>query len=463
MKIFKALTLAICLGLMAACGGGSGGGNLSSTSNVATTYTLKVSGGTLNDGSLTNGLVVLATLRDSHGTGPGLTGGWHITITGPGIAQPLTVSYDDGGSCSYEIWRWDGINPSGGTYTATATNGAMTSTSTFTITSSSSIIQPPLTKNGSTISWTPVSGAGSYYYVVTDGTGSTVTYNYITADSSATSYSFQLPTFLPDGSYSVEVLAHTVNLSQLGADLSASPSLPSQENLSSSTMTFAVAGGSYGSYSLTARGGALYMGKQTVDGPDEYGLVIWSSILTSTGSAPAGDWTVTVTGPGIDKSITFSYPATDSHYVYWDYGTVPAAGTYTVTATASGSSETLSAQFSIPVPTEQLPVESGISVTPESDRYTVSWNAVPGATSYYLSVWANVGDPIVYTEIAGAWVDGNTLTADILKSSLTGGTTYGVYVTACTLDMTTQTLPSPIPSQVNMSENSYAAATFKTP
>jgi hypothetical protein len=444
--------------LVAACGGsGSGGGNVSSTSSSVKTYTLKVSGGTLNDGSKTTGLVVLATLRDSLGTGPGLIGGWTITITGPGITLPLKVSYDDGSACSYEIWRWKGLTPATGTYTVTATDGSQRLTSTFTIDSTSSSQQPPLTKNGSTISWPPVSGAGSYYYAVTDGSGSTVTSSYISADSSATSYSFQLPTALPDGSYSIEVVAHTESLPQLGADPSPAPSLPLQENSSSSSMTFAVSGGSYGSYSLAAKGGALYEGKY--GGVDQYGLVIWTSILTSTGSTPAGDWTVSVSGPGISTPVTFTYPATDSHYVYWDYGTVPAAGTYTVTAAASGSSDTVSAQFTIPAPTAQLPVVSGIAVTPGSSSYTVNWNAVTGAASYYVNTWALVGG--TYTEVAGAWINGSTLMANIPKSSLTSGTQYDVYVTACTLDMTTaSTLPPPNPAQVNMSDNTYAAASF---
>ncbi|HEY6872128.1 MAG TPA: hypothetical protein VI298_05290 [Geobacteraceae bacterium] len=458
MKMLKAVTLAICLGIMAACGGGgSGGGSVSTTSNVAPVYTLKVSGGTLNDGSGTNGLAVLATLRDSQGTGPGLTGGWRITITGPGITQPLTVPYDDGAPASYEIWRWEGLNPATGTYTATASNGTATLISTFTIDAASTIPQPPLTKNGSAVSWTPVPGAGSYHYTVTDGTGSAVASGYINADSAAASYSFPLPT-LADGSYAVQVLAHTASIPLLMGDTSPSPSLPSRENISASSMTFAVAGGVDGSYDMAAKGGTLYMGKDSSQ-TDQYGLVIWSSILTSTGTPPAGDWTVTVTGPGITTPLTFTYPATDSHYAYWDFGTVPAAGTYTVTATASGSADSVSAQFSIPAPTAQLPVETGISVTPGSNSYAVNWNAVPGAGSYYVNIWANVGGE--YTEVATAWVDGNTYTAVIPKNSLTKGALYDVYVTACTLDMTTaHTVPPPGPSQVNMSDNTFAPASF---
>lgn len=48
--------------------------------NVGGGYTLKVSGGTLNGGAGTNGLIVLVTLRDSGGDGPGAAG-WTVTVT----------------------------------------------------------------------------------------------------------------------------------------------------------------------------------------------------------------------------------------------------------------------------------------------------------------------------------------------------------------------------------------------
>lgn len=456
MKTLKTLTLLLCLTILPACGGGGSGSGSVAESKVTAVYTPKVSGGTLNDGSGTNGLAVLATLRDSQGTGPGLTGGWKITITGPGITQPLVVSYDDGAPASYEIWRWEGFGPATGTYTATASNGTATLTATFNINSTSTSQQPPLTKTGSTISWSPVSGAGSYYYKVTDGTGSTVTSSYIDAVPSMVSYSFQLPT-LSDGSYLVEVFAYTGSFPQLMADTSPSPSLPSQENISSSKMTLVVAGGVDGTHNLSAKGGTLYMGKDS--NVDQYGLVVWTSLLTSTATPPAGDWTISVTGPGISVPLTFTYPKTDSHYVYWDFGTVPAGGTYSVTATTSGSTETLFAQFTIPSPTEQLPFVTGLGVTSASSSYTVNWNTVPGAGSYYVNVWAYVGG--IYTEVAGAWIAGSTLTAQIPNSSLTTGTVYDVFVTACALDMTTgTTLPPPSPSQVNMSDNTFAPVSF---
>ena len=456
MKTLNALALLICLAVLAACGGGGGSGNGGGGGESATGgFTLKVAGGTLNDGSGKNGLAVLATLRDSKGNGPGLNGGWKVTITTPGGTTPLTVLYDDDSPASYQIWRWKGLDPAAGIYTATASNGTATLTSSFTINTASTIQRAVLTKSGNTISWPSVVGAGSYYCKVTDGTGSTVTSGYLNAEPSSASYSYLLPT-LADGSYLVEVSAYIENMPRLMNDLSSSPSLPTQGNISLSSMNLVVAGGTAGSYNLTAKGGTLYMGKDAA-GTGRYGVVIWSSILTSTATPPAGDWTITVTGPGISTPLTFTYPGTNSHYVYWDFATLPAAGNYTVTATSPGY--TLSAGFSIPNPAAQLPVATNITVTPTANSYAISWNAAPGAASYNVNLWATIGG--VYTEIEGTWVGGNVFTALVPKSSLTKGTLYDVYVTASSLDMTTmKSLPPPIPLQVDMSDNTFAAVSF---
>ena len=244
MNTVKALIMVISFSILAACGGGGsgGGGNKTTPSNVGGGFTLLASGGTINDGSGNNGLALLATLRDSAGAGPGLNGGWRISISGPGITQPLTVPYDDGSTSSYQLWRWEGFNPATGTYTATATNGTATLSSSFTINATSSMQRAALTKNGSTLSWNPLSGAGSYYYQVSDGTGSTVASGYLNGDPSLTAYSFQLPT-LADGSYLIEVLAHTQTLPRLMSDPSPAPSLTPQNNISVSQMDLAIAGG----------------------------------------------------------------------------------------------------------------------------------------------------------------------------------------------------------------------------
>ncbi|MGB9081500.1 MAG: hypothetical protein WCD00_09375, partial [Desulfuromonadaceae bacterium] len=348
---------------------------------------------------------------------------------------------------------WEGLNPATGTYTATATNGAVTLSCNFTINSASSMQRAALSKSGSTLSWSPVSGAGSYYYQVTDGSGSTAASGYLTGDPALTAYSFQLPT-LADGSYLVEVFAHTQTIPRLMSDPSPAPSLTTQENISVAQMGLVIAGGTEGSYNLAAKGGVLYLGKDSAN-VDRYGLAVWSSILTSTATPPAGDWTVTVTGPGITAPLTFTYPKTDTHYLYWDFATPPASGGYTVTAVSPGYS--LTAGFDIPNQTVQLPVATNITVTPTASSYTISWNAVPGAAAYYVNLWATVGG--VYTEIAGEWV--NSSAVSVPRVSLTKGVLYDVYVTAATLDMTTiKSLPPPNPAQVDMSDNTYGAVSF---
>jgi hypothetical protein len=453
MKSLKALTLLLCVIILSACGGSGGGGAVGGS----TLYRFEAVGGTLNDGTAANGLVVLATLRDSNGTGPGLNGGWNITITGPGISTPLSVPYRDGSASSYASWQWKGVIPGTGKYTATATNGTAILTSSFNVSASSILPQPALSRVSDVVSWNAVTGAGSYYYQVTDGFGAIAQSGYLDASASP---SFQLKT-LPDGSYVIAVSAQTKSRVDLMNDKSAAPLLPAQENASVSTLNFTTVAGSPGSYNLSASGGVLYMGQQS--GVDQYGLVVWSSILTNAvpGSPTAFDWTISVTGPGIDSSapIVFTYPKTDSHFVHWDFGTLPAAGTYTATATASGSTEILSTQFTIADPTAKLPVVTGIAVASAPNGYTVNWNAVPGAGSYYLNLWAVVGG--TYTEVASTWISGSTLTADIPKTSLTKGTLYDVYVTACSADMTTMNaVPPPAPSQVNMSDNTFASGSF---
>lgn len=454
MKIVKVMTLIFLAGFIAACGGGGNATTgLSTQTNAGGGYTLIAAGGTLNDGPSAKGLALLATLRDSKGNGPGLNGGWQITLTGPGISQPLKVNYDDGSPSSYQIWRWQGINPSSGAYTATATNGTVTISYKFTIDATSTLPRPALTKIGSTISWSPLTGAGSYYFKITDGTGSTVNSGFMAAATA--SPSFQLPS-LADGSYLVEVFAYSQNFSQLMTDTSAAPALVTQENASVASLDLVLAGGVAGSYNLAATGGTLYLGKD-ISGSDRYGLAIWTSILTSTGSAPAGDWVITVTGPGISTPISFTYPRTDSHYLYWDFGTTPLSGNYTVTASAPECS--LTTAFAIPRLAAQLPIASNITVTTAASSYGISWNGVSGAASYYVNVWTIING--VYTEVQGLWVNGSTYSVTVPKNSLTKGVVYDVYVNASSLDMTTvNNVPPPSPVQVNMSDNTYGAVSF---
>ena len=455
-------------------GCGKKGGGSSAPKNVGGGYTLEVSGGTLNDGTGINGLAILATLRDSSGNGPAMP--WTLSITGPDFGAPLTVSYDDGSPSSYMSWWWSGFGPFSGAYTITATNGSTTLTYNLNIDASHNLSQPTLNKSGNTISWNSVTGAGSYQYRVTDGTGTDVISGYIAAEPLLSTYSLQLPSVMSDGSYLVRVFAQTTNRVALQNDSLASPTLASQENSSLSQMDFVV-GGTGSGYSLDARGGVLYEGlfsSGTGTPTDQYGLVIWASLLTNASptTPPAADWTVSLTGPGITTPLKFTYPGTYAQYVYWDFGTMPASGTYTLSAVSTGGTATVQQTFTIPNATSQLPVATGLSATPAiGGGASISWNAVPGAASYYVNLWTCVGagsantvsgctNGGTYSEVAGSWV--STTSAVIPNNTLTPGLVYDVYVTACQQDMTDATTVPPVEpgSQVDMSDTTFTYATF---
>jgi hypothetical protein len=451
--------LVIALFTLSSCGGGGGGGAAAApVTNAGGGYTLEASGGTLNDGAGAKGLVVLAALRDSAGNGPASP--WILSITGPGFDAPLTVSYDDGSPASYMTWWWEKFNPLSGVYTATATDGVTTLAYQFNLSSTSNLSQPTLNKISSTISWSTIAGVGSYYYRVTDGTGNDViTPGYLSSDPLQTTYSFDLP-YLADGSYLVEVYAQTTDRGALQNDPSSAPALAPQENMSLGAIDLTQGGG----YSLSAKGGVLYEGQYS--GVDNFGLVLWTSILTaptdsaSASTPPAGDWTITVTGPNISNStpITFTYPRTDSQYSYWDFGTVPAPGTYTVTAAPAAGGAPISQTFTIPVPTQKLPLSTVTAAATTGGGANVNWTAVTGANSYYVNVWTEVNG--VYTEIAGNWV--NSTAATVPNGTLTKNVSYDVYVTACQLDMTdTTTVPPTAPgAQVNMSDTTFTYDTI---
>ena len=265
----------------------------------------------------------------------------------------------------------------------------------------------------------------------------------------------------------MEVYASTTSRIDLMNDTSASPVLSSQENMARRALDFLV-GGSYG---LDTRGGVLYEGATgTVPQTDHYGLVIWTSILTvptssaSSPTPPAGDWDVTVTGPGLPlandvNALKFKYPATYSHYLYWDYGKVYVSGTYTVTAVSSSGTATISQIFSVPTPTAKLPLVTSLTVTANTGGgAAASWSPVAGAASYNVNIWTMVGS--VYTEIAERWVSATS--AIIPNGTLTIGVEYDLYVTASTLDMTdVATVPPPDPGgQVNMSDTVFTYTTF---
>lgn len=456
---------------LALSGCGGGGESSGPPTNVGGGYTLKISGGTLNDGSGTNGLIVLATLRDDTGYGPSLP--WTIAITGPGIPSqyPLTVEYQDGSLGSYMAWEWPAFEPLSGTYRATATNldGSVTIYYDFSINSGSTLSRPApsASAGGSSIdvTWPAVTGAGSYSYDVCSPASTCV--SGVTAGAGATA------TFasLPNGDYLIRVRAYKTNRVGVHDNHTASPTLASQENLSEYVFSYPVNGDQTSTnYSLTAAGGVLDYDLSGPGGPI-YGFAVWTSILYGTpnpNAAPAGDWNIVVKRQDGTIVADFIYPKNTKHYVFWYYGIEPIANeTYTVEATYGLAVRTYSFTLSDLTPNLTPLTYSQISGTPQANNdITMTWTTVSGAGSYYLSLWAEVWDVSAkqydYIEVWGGWVSANN--AIIPSGSVPSGLACDAYVTAYEIDMTAASPPDPAPARADMSENYYGyPLSFLTP
>jgi len=473
-KLFVAASCALIIVLFTlfGCGGGGGeDGAAAPETNVGGGYTLKASGGTLNDGSGAKGLVVLATLRKDGGWGPVYQ--WNVTIADPD-GYTLAAKYYDPDQGSYMAWEWAGLDPVAGTYRITATDGNITLSYDFTVTSSV-LPRPALNAsyidNDMTISWPPV-GAGSYSYIVC-APDSTCAGGMTTSTSEIVSF----PT-LTAGDYLVQVNAYATNRLALYENHSASPGLAPHENVSTYTFTYPVGGDqAAGHYSLRVAGGVLDYGLRSPGNTPIYGLALWTSIQDITNInnpvAPAGDWNVVVTDPN-GLAMNYIYPAKDRHYAYWYYDIEPvSSGTYTVTVTYGSASET--AAFSLAnTPPALAPLsytQINASLVPNAGNASLNdisiwWQAVSGAKSYYVNLWADVWDNAAkqydYQEVWGGWV--NTNAARVLNGEVRSGLMCDVYVTAYEVDMTSAAPPATAPTRADMSENYYGYyLTFATP
>ncbi len=431
-------------------------------------YTLVASGGTLNDGSGAKGLSLLVTLRDGSGWGPTLP--WTITITGPGISSPLVVDYSDPRLGSFMTWEWASFDPVPGTYRATATDGSTTIYDDFTITSSVlSRPAPNASSSGSDIklTWPSIDGAGSYAYNVCDPDTNCIT-GYTTDTSAVVSFGT-----LTTGSYFIEVDAYATDLVALYANHLSSPGLAPQENISEYSFTFPVGGGQISAnYSLQTAGGILDYGMRDSNNTPIYALAIWTSIqdlsTNPSPTVPSGDWNIMVTDPN-GLVMNYIYPANEGHNAYWYYNIEPVrGGTYTVTATYGGASESAAFSFANTNPNPNLiPLSvtdsrSDISASLVSNAananvkdISITWLSVINAKSYYISLWADVWNSSTkqykYDEVWGNWV--NTTNARVLNGSVASGLQCDVYVTACQIDMTSPTPPQTAPTRADMSEN----------
>ncbi len=454
--------LAVVLMFLPSC---KGKGHSTTPANVGGGYTLEVSGGTLNDGSGMNGLVILATLRDSQGYGPTLP--WTISIAGPGIspAAPLEVQYQSG---NYRSWEWESFEPLSGQYRATAVNfdGSIRMYRDFTIDSSSRLARPApgasSIGNTVTISWPAVADASSYYYEVcapiTSSDG--CIYGYSTALTEDVAFSS-----LTSGDYLIRIRAYASNRLLL-------QSVPTQENVSDYVFTYPVGGDeTSNSYRFDAAWGVLDYDLHGPGGVPIYGLALWTSILygnPTPDAAPPGDWNISVSGPN-GLAVNFIYPKGETQRAYWYYSIEPRPGTYTVTATYGTARKDLI--LTIPAATSTLAPPAGINATlnTTTNDISLSWNPVQNAKSYYVNLWADIWNAATqqydYQEVWGSWVLSTNAVISKSASAIPSGLACDVYVTAYEVDMSPSApLPSPPPMRADMSENYYGyTMPFTTP
>ncbi len=457
--------------VLSACSGSSKSSS-APPANVGGGYTLMASGGTLNDGSGTKGLVVLATLRDSQGWGPSFP--WTIKITGPGISSssPLTLLYQDSRIGSYMSWEWAGFAPLSGTYRATATNpdGTISIYYDFQVSTTSALARPAPSvspSGGYTLSWQAIAGATSYSYEVFPPGGGVSLYG-TTSTTSVT-----LGPLTTNGDYLARVRAYSTDRSALSVSSAPSPVLAPQENASEYTFTFPVGGDqTSGNYSFTVAGGVMDYGLRGPGASPINGLAIWTSILNTTTpnpTAPAGNWNIRITDPN-GTVLNYIYPAGKQHYAYWYYSIVPVAGTYTVTATYGAASRT--AMFTLSDISSRLApltyTEISASMNATTKDITITWPAVTNARSYYVNLWADVWNNTTrqfeYKEVWRSWVSSTSVTIVKSTSAIPAGLSCDVFVTAHEINMTTSAPPSPLPARADMSENYYSyVLPFLTP
>lgn len=468
----SALRLLSCLLILTAAS--CGGGGSSPPPNVGGGYTLQVAGGTLNDGSGTSGLVVLATLRDDAGRGP--TSNWTLSITGPGIddSAPLVVEYTDYLPGSYMSWEWAEFDPiPGTTYRATAMNAGGTVTLRYTFAVASSTLQRPIpgatpSTNSISLSWSSINNAHSYSYEVCSPSSKCV--SGLTTTPSATADFSSFGSSLETGDHLVRIRAYSSDRKAISDSASAAPPLASPENVSDYSFSCPVNGDpNAASYALNAAVGVMDFGLRGPGNTPINGLTIWTSIRYNN-AAPAGNWNVTVTDPS-GYITNYLYPAAEDHHLYWYYGIEPLIGTYTITANygsvTKSTTVTLSSTTSSLVPL----TASSITATGQinGDRL-ISWSRVSGAGSYYASIWSLVWNKTShqfdYLEVWEAWVkDPGTgtaasVTAAAADAGFSSGMEYDVYISAAQYDMASS--PGATPSRVDMSEN-YNPKTFLVP
>lgn len=385
-------------------------------------YALEASGGTYDDGSGQPGIAVLATLRDSGGTGPAAA--WSGTIS-DGSGARAGVAYADGSAGSYAALWWPDLPFAAGSYGLDLQSGGSSARASFSIADGAPLPFPAvaLSTDGATVSWSAVTGAAAYECRIHDGSG-------LVRSEAGTGTTCAVGD-LPDGSYQASILAYSTDPATIAADPAQRPTLPARFDMSEGRLSFLRSGASP-VVVLVAAGGAIDWGI------GERTLAVWLSILNADGTPTASPWSVSVTGPGLSSPITFTYPANFSRRLLWSYYDAATPGLYT--ATAASSSGTFTGSFSVGAPAV-LDIPTGVTAAGGAQgSATVDWTPVTGARSYLVGVWQGA------TFVTSQWVSAPP--ASFPQGSFTPGT-YDVYVAATDADMT----GGERPAQVAVAEN----------
>ena len=399
---------------------------------------LRLTGGSYSDGSGRVGLALLATFRDVQGRGP--TEPWSATLSDSHGALTSSFVYPAGTEPGSHVpwWWWNvGLAP-GETYRLELSRADGVSISaSFTAPDSQGPPVPSVTlsADGARLTWEPVPGAASYgCQVFKDGTlqlswrGSAME-----CDLSA----------LPTGTYTASVLAFSTSLEALAADVSQRPPLPMEFHVSEGRLAFSRGQEPGTTLRVGAAGGALHYGRT------QPGLALWVGLIRADGTPLEEGGTVELIGPGLrsETPLRFSYPPRARQHLVWSYDTPPLLGRYTLTARVGA--QVLSTSFSIgELGSLAAPLDVK-AVSSASGGSRVSWQAVAGARTYYVSVWDNQG-----SLTAVQWA--SEASASFAAGTFEAGRVYDVYVAATDVDLASTTMPT----RVTVSENTYLPANF---
>ncbi len=391
-------------------------------SNTPPPLLLQAAGGSYGGGG-SLGLALLATLRDRQGSGP--SGSWTLQVLDPTGTAVASAPYDAAGPGSFLVGWWDdGAYAAAPGYQLAAIPGGGGQPLAIALHLAAStplvIPTPSLSPDGATLSWPAVPGAAVYRCQVSDSSGIVDLGWSATASCDVSA--------LPDGSYLASIVAASADPNTVSQEAGQDPALPANFDVSAGHLGF-VRGASPGT--IDAVGGSFS------DGTDE-GLAFWIALRQPDGTPTGTDWTVTLTGPGIDAAapLTVSYPGSELQALFWSYDVPPSLGTYQVMAT--DGTETLSTQFSVNPPAP-LDVPAGVQASTRGNgTVEVSWSPVIGATSELVAAYRKDDGSFV----AAQWVGGNS--ASFPSGTLPSGVTVELYVDATNADMISGAVPGTV-------------------